>query len=198
VTARPAVFLDRDGVVDALVPDPATGLPESPLRVEDVRLVAGATDAIASLRRAGFVVVCVTNQPAAAKGLASINDLHEVHRRVAALVGEAGAAFDDSRWCLHHPEGTVPGLSGPCSCRKPAPGLLLWAAQDLGLDVSASWMIGDTDADVAAGTAAGCRTILVETPDSVHKRSAAVSPTHRVPDLAAAVGIVVRGGLGAR
>jgi histidinol-phosphate phosphatase family protein len=190
------VFLDRDGVVDALVLDPTTGLAESPLRIADVRLLPGAAEAIAQMRRAGFVVVCVTNQPAAAKGLAQVHELYEVHRRVTDLVAEAGAVFDDARWCLHHPEGTVARLSGPCPCRKPAPGLLLWAAQDLDLDVPASGMIGDTDADVGAGVAAGCRTILVETPDSVHKRSATGSPTHRVPDVSAAVGIVVRGGSG--
>jgi D-glycero-D-manno-heptose 1,7-bisphosphate phosphatase len=196
VSGRRAVFLDRDGVLDELVPDPQTGVPESPLRVEDVRIVPGAAPAVAALRRAGYVVVCVTNQPAAAKGTASIHDLGLVHTRVMELLADQGARVDDARWCLHHPEGLVEGLRMGCECRKPKPGMLRWAAEDLGVELSASWMIGDTDADVEAGQAVGCRTILVEGPGSAHKRTASTQPEARTPDLASAVGIVVGHGVG--
>ena len=85
----------------------------------------------------------------------------------------------------------MPELSGPCDCRKPAPGMLLAAAGELGLDLGASWMIGDTDGDVQAGRAAGCRTILVEHPDSAHKRTAQLPPDAVVTDLTAAAGVIL-------
>jgi D-glycero-D-manno-heptose 1,7-bisphosphate phosphatase len=184
---RPAVFLDRDGVLNELVPDPDTGKPESPLEVADVRLVAGAAAAARELAGAGFALVCVSNQPAAAKGKATIAQLHAVHERVLALLAEQGVRLDASRLCLHHPDGLAPALSGPCDCRKPKPGMLLDAAGELGLDLGASWMLGDTDADVQAGHNAGCRTILIEYPGSAHKRTGAARPEALSPDLASAV-----------
>lgn len=168
---RDAVFLDRDGVLNELVVDPRRGHGESPLRVSDVRLAAGAADAVNAFRAAGLVLVCVTNQPGAAKGQASVTTLLAIQRRVGELLAEQGAELDAWRMCLHHPEGTVPGLSGGCECRKPAPGMLLDAARELGLDLARSWIVGDTDADVTAGKKAGCRTALVENPASAHKRA---------------------------
>ncbi len=170
MSGRPAVFVDRDGVVNQLVDDPQSGMPESPLHEQQVTLIAGAPDALRRLSAAGFLLVGVSNQPAAAKGKVSVEQLEAVQRRVLALLEAAGVEFADFRICLHHPDGAVAGLSGPCDCRKPAPGMLLDAARELKIDVAASWMIGDTDADVAAGRAAGCRTVLVEQPGSAHKR----------------------------
>jgi D-glycero-D-manno-heptose 1,7-bisphosphate phosphatase len=85
--------------------------------------------------------------------------------------------------CLHHPDGVVAELSGPCECRKPAPGMLLDAARELGLDLDRSWMVGDTDADIEAGRAAGCRTALIVHPGSAHKRSEAAPADLEGPDL---------------
>jgi histidinol-phosphate phosphatase family protein len=184
---RPGVFLDRDGVLNELVPDPDGGEGESPLRVAEVRLIAGAAAAVTRLRGEGYTLVCVTNQPAAAKLKASIAELQAIQRRVRDLLAGEGAQLDMWRMCLHHPDGVVPELSGPCDCRKPAPGMLLDAAAELGLDLSRSWMIGDTDADMLAGTAAGCRTVLVEHPASAHKRSRAASPDLLAADLGDAV-----------
>lgn len=167
---RPAVFLDRDGVLNELVPDPVTGVCESPLEVDDVRLTPHAAASLITLARAGYALVCVSNQPAAAKGRVSVARLHAVHARVLELLAREGAALEASRLCLHHPQGIVPALSGPCACRKPQPGMLFDVAAALGLDLCDSWMVGDTDADVAAGKAAGCRTLLIRTPGSVHKR----------------------------
>jgi D-glycero-D-manno-heptose 1,7-bisphosphate phosphatase len=169
-TGRPAIFLDRDGVLNELVPDIDSGQGESPLRVADVRLIPGAAAAAASLRAAGYTLVCVTNQPAAAKAKASVSELEAIQLRVGELLAAEGAHLDAWRMCLHHPAGVVPELSGPCDCRKPAPGMLLDAASELGLDLSRSWLFGDTDADMLAGRAAGCRTALIEHPASVHKR----------------------------
>ncbi len=168
--SRPAAFLDRDGVLNEGVPDTDSGALESPLAVEDVRLLPGVAAAMRRLAGAGFLLVCVSNQPAAAKGRATVEELLAVHERVSELLARAGARLDASYLCFHHPDGVVPELSGSCPCRKPAPGMLLDAADAVGLELGASWMIGDTDADVGAGAAAGCRTVLLEYPGSAHKR----------------------------
>ncbi len=173
---RAAVFLDRDGVLNELVPDPVSGVPESPLAVADVRLIAGAAPAAARLAQAGFALVCVTNQPAAAKGAVSVERLLSVHARVVELLLREGVKLTDSRICLHHDRGVVPALTRSCDCRKPAPGMLLDAAATLGLDLGVCWMVGDTDSDVLAGRAAGCRTLLIRHPGSDHKRLQEVNP----------------------
>ena len=175
MSGRPAAFLDRDGTLNELVPDPS-GIPESPLRPADVRLIEGAAEAARALAQAGFALVCVSNQPAAAKGKVSVEQLHAVHERVLELLSEEGVHLDAFRLCLHHPQGVVPELAGACACRKPAPGMLLDAAEELNLDLPRSWMLGDTDSDVIAGHAAGCRVVLIEHPGSAHKRAAGASP----------------------
>jgi len=160
---------------------------ESPLAVEDVRLLPGAVPALQALASAGYALVCVTNQPAAAKGKISLDELRAIHERVLELLARDGIHLDASRLCPHHPDGVVDELSGPCSCRKPAPGMLIDAARALELDVSSSWMLGDTDSDMVAGDAAGCRTALIEYPGSAHKRAATANPTVYAGDLADAV-----------
>lgn len=184
--SRAAIFLDRDGVINELVPDPYSGRPESPLLPEDVRVIPGAAAGIRRLRAAGYVLVGVTNQPAAAKELVSVEELLEVHARLVSLLANEGAGLDDWRICLHHPEGRLPELSISCECRKPNPGLLLAAAGELSLDLPSSWMIGDTDSDVVAGQAVGMRTILIEHGPSSHKRRGTVTPSCRAASLAKA------------
>ncbi len=184
-----AVFLDRDGVINEPVPHPVSGLPESPHRPEDVRLTPGCAEALAEFRRAGATLVVVSNQPSAAKGTATEADLDAVHDEIVRRLEALGVAPDDWRYCRHHPDGTLPALSGACDCRKPAPGMLLDAARDLALDLSASWMIGDGDADMAAGRAAGCRTILVRHPGTRHRRGH-VTADASVDDLPAAARMV--------
>jgi D-glycero-D-manno-heptose 1,7-bisphosphate phosphatase len=184
---RPAVFLDRDGVLNELTPDRRSDNPESPLELADVRLIPGAAAASRELARAGFMLVCVSNQPAAAKGKATVERLRAVHERVLTLLARERVYLDASRLCLHHPDGVVPALSHSCSCRKPRAGMLLDAASRLGLAPDSSWIVGDTDADVTSGQRAGCRTILLEYPGSAHKRSPAAHPELRAADLAQAV-----------
>jgi D-glycero-D-manno-heptose 1,7-bisphosphate phosphatase len=192
VSGARAVFVDRDGVINELAPDPATGAPESPLRPDDVRLIDGAADALARLRDAGWMLVGVSNQPAAAKGTIPLAQLYAVQDRVLALVDQAaGVHFDGFELCLHHPEGIVAELSGPCDCRKPEPGMLRTAAARLGIDLPASWMVGDTDADLAAGHAAGCATILIEHPASAHKRAGRAAPSPPAADLAGAADMIL-------
>jgi D-glycero-D-manno-heptose 1,7-bisphosphate phosphatase len=192
VNGRAAVFLDRDGVLNELVPDRASGAYESPLRVEEVRLIQGAAAALTRLVRAGLLLACVSNQPAAAKGTVRVGQLLAVHSRVIELLARDGVRLDASRLCLHHPDGVMDGLAGRCSCRKPAPGMLLDVGAVLAVDMSASWMVGDTDSDVGAGRAAGCRTVLVEYPGSAHKRCGEARPELRAPSLAAAVVEILR------
>lgn len=190
------MFLDRDGVLNEGAPDPGSGLFESPLRVADVRLLPGVPAALRQLTRAGYALVCVSNQPAAAKGKATAGQLRAVHERAIELLALESACLDVSLLCPHHPEGVVEELSGPCSCRKPAPGMLLDAANARELDLGSSWMLGDTDADVLAGGAAGCRTVLIEYPGSAHKRLGRTSPDLRAVDLADGVAQLLDHGSG--
>jgi len=189
---RAAVFLDRDGVLNDLVLDPRLGVPESPYRPEDVSLVPGAAQAVRALSNAGWPIVVVSNQPAAAKGTASLADLAAVHARVEALMTAAGARVDSWRYCRHHPDGVSPDLSRPCLCRKPRPGLLLAAADELGLDLTTSWMVGDTDTDIEAGVRAGCRTIVLRHPGSAHRRSGRARADASATDLSAVVSRLTR------
>ncbi len=191
LTGPAAVFVDRDGVINELVLDPASGNPESPLRFADVVLMAGAAAALRRLASAGLTLVGVSNQPAAAKGRVSIAELMAVQARVIELLAQKGVSFADFRLCLHHPEASVPELRGPCHCRKPAPGMILDAARAIGIDLGRSWTIGDTDADVLAGREAGCRTVLIEHPGSAHKRTGAVRPDAVAVNLRTAVDLVL-------
>ena len=174
-----AVFVDRDGVINEPVWDTRTQSFESPYRPEDVALVPGAAEGLARL--AAFRLVLVSNQPSAAKGQTTLAALAAVHERVAELLRTAGVELDGAYYCHHHPDFT-----GPCECRKPAPGLLRDAAAELDLDLEASWMVGDADTDVTAAHAAGARAVLVEHPRTAHRRRGGARPDHTAPDLGAA------------
>jgi D-glycero-D-manno-heptose 1,7-bisphosphate phosphatase len=189
---RRAAFIDRDGTIDVLVPDPVTKRPEAPLHPQEVALIPGAAGALREMSAAGWLLVGVSNQPAAAKGIASLEQLAEVQARVLELLAAEHVRFDDFHLCMHHPEAVVPELAGDCECRKPAPGMLLEASRQLDIDLGASWMIGDTDSDVLAGRAAGCRTMLLEHRPSDHKRNGQSVPDAIAPDLAAAARLLLR------
>jgi D-glycero-D-manno-heptose 1,7-bisphosphate phosphatase len=184
VSSRRAVFLDRDGVLN----DPVGTPPESPYRPDDVRLAPRAAEGVRALKDAGYALVVVTNQPAAAKATATREALAAVSARVRGLLG---VEFDGWYTCLHHPNGVVPELSGACDCRKPAPGMLLQAARELGLALAESWIVGDTDADIEAGRRAGTRTLLIPHPGSAHRRSGAAAPDLEAADLGAAAAAIL-------
>jgi len=150
MSARRAVFLDRDGTLLELV--------AYLHRPEEVRLIAGAAAALRRLGQEGWLRVVVTNQSGIARGSFSIGDVQAVHERMLALLRAEGADVEGIEICPHHPDYT-----GPCSCRKPAPGMLSRAADRLGIDPTASWVIGDRCEDLQAGHALGARTILVRT-----------------------------------
>ena len=152
-TPRPAVFLDRDDTVIADVPylsDP-----------DRIRLLPGAADALASLRDAGYVLVLATNQSGVGRGLLTEARLAEIHEELERRLAAEGAKLDAIYYCTHAPgpdeDPDAPGHPD----RKPSPGMLLRAAEDLNLDLAASWMIGDKVSDALAGLRAGCRSILV-------------------------------------
>lgn len=185
-----AVFVDRDGVLNHLVERRPGAPPESPLRPRDVRLVEGAAAALAAVRSLGLRVVLVSNQPAAAKGECGVSELLAVHLRVVGLLRAEGAVVDAQRLCLHHPDGPTGPLRRRCECRKPAPGMLLSAAGDLGLDLERSWMVGDSDSDVAAGASAGVSTVLVESEGGAHKRRGGPAPGWTVASITEAVRVI--------
>ena len=152
---RPAIFLDRDGVVieDAHY----VGTPER------VRLLPGAAEAVVELNRAGWPVVIVTNQAGVARGLFPAAAVERVHAHLRELLAGYRARVEAFYFCPHHPEGEVADYRRACECRKPQPGMLRRAAAELGLDLAASWMVGDRASDLEAGAAAGTRTVLVRT-----------------------------------
>lgn len=178
-----AVFLDRD---DTLVVD--SGFIDHPERVV---LVPGAVEAVRRLQRAGFKVVVVSNQSGIARGYFDEAQLQAIHARLQELLRAGGVQLDGIYYCpyLEGPEATVEAYRKKSELRKPAPGMLLQAAGDLDLDLSRSWMIGDSARDIQAGRAAGCRTILVgrNTRDS---DDAGVKPYDKAASLLEAVEIV--------
>jgi D-glycero-D-manno-heptose 1,7-bisphosphate phosphatase len=174
-------------VINALVPDRETGQPESPLQIADVVLLEGVPAAMRELAEDGFLLIGISNQPAAAKETATREQLALVQARVLELLADEDARLDDFRICLHHPDGSDTQLGRACDCRKPAPGMLLDAARTHDIDLARSWMVGDTDADVRAGAAAGTRTVLVDHHASAHKRDGSSAPTLVALDLPHAV-----------
>lgn len=159
--SRAAIFLDRDGVIVEEVFYPEFGEREAPMRPDDVRLLPGAAVAMRRLSDLGFFLVLVSNQGAVAKGKVDVGSLWRTHERVADLLAHDGAKFDAEYYSFSHPDGTVPGFSGPSLDRKPSPYNLLIAAGRYELDLSRSWMIGDRETDVACGRAAGTKTIRI-------------------------------------
>jgi D-glycero-D-manno-heptose 1,7-bisphosphate phosphatase len=151
---RPAVFLDRDGTLVEEVP-----YLHEPARVT---LLPGA-EALAGVAAAGYALVVVTNQGGVARGLYDEAAVGAVHRRLAELLAGVGVRLDAVLHCPHHPEGTVPGYARTCRCRKPAPGMLEAAAGRLGLDLAASYLVGNHPTDVGAAVAAGVTPLYVTT-----------------------------------
>ncbi len=154
-----AVFLDRDGTLNL----PA-GHIKSP---QQLVLMPDAGEAVRMLNKAEFRCVLVTNQPVLARGDCTDAELSRIHAKLETGLGEKGGFLDAIYYCPHHPDAGFPGevtaLKRICDCRKPAPGMLLKARADLGLDFKKSFMIGDSDADISAARAAGVRPILVRT-----------------------------------
>ncbi len=153
-----AIFLDRDGTINQYV-----GFLR---KIDELALIDGAAEAIKRINDSGYLAIVVTNQPVIARGEVTFGELREIHNKLETLLGFAGAYLDGIYFCPHHPhkgyDGEIAELKFDCACRKPKPGMLLQAAEDFHIDLSQSWMIGDSESDVMAGEAAGCKTVLLE------------------------------------
>lgn len=152
-----AIFLDRDGTINRYV-----GFLRD---IDDFELIDGVSQAIASINQSEFLSIVVTNQPVIARGEVTEDELSEIHFKMETLLGKDGAYIDDVYYCPHHPhkgyEGEIEALKIDCACRKPKPGMLLQAAKDHNIDLVESWMIGDSENDILAGKAAGCKTAYI-------------------------------------
>ena len=179
---RPAVFLDRDGTLIEDVP-----YLDDPL---GIRFLPGAAEALVRLRRAGFARVLVTNQSGIGRGFFTEDRLREIHAELEGRLAGVGASLDGNYYCPSAPS------EEDCPDRKPAPGMLLRGAVELGIDLDASWMVGDKMSDVMAGLNAGCRSILLRADEGV---AASDGPGTAgdgrflvAADLAAAVDLILR------
>ena len=152
-----AIFLDRDGTINKYV-----GYLRTP---EQFELLEGAGEAIRKINLSGYLAIVVTNQPVIARGEVTVDGLQQIHNKMETMLGKEGAYLDGVYYCPHHPDkgfaGEVEELKIVCECRKPKAGLLLKAAKDFNIDLSQSWMIGDSENDVLAGRNAGCKTALI-------------------------------------
>jgi mannose-1-phosphate guanylyltransferase/phosphomannomutase len=187
-----AVFLDRDGVINEEV--------DLLHREDQLVLIPGAAAAIRSLNDAGVLAVVVTNQPVVARGLCTDEDVQRIHQRLREmLANESRAHLDAICYCPHHPEthhaDGNPAYRGPCDCRKPNIGMLAQARKRFGLDYARCFLVGDSTRDIQAGKNAGCRTILVRTGFGGADGKHPVTPAVTVPDLAAAVDVILRIGV---
>ncbi|UCF78141.1 MAG: HAD family hydrolase [Candidatus Eiseniibacteriota bacterium] len=145
-----AIFLDRDGTIIE-----ETGYISDPAKV---KLLGNVASSIAHLNRLGVPVVVVSNQAGVARGLFTVEDIEAVNERLRQLLAAQDASLDAVYYCVHHPDYDV-----ECDCRKPRPGLLLRAAEELDIDLSRSFMVGDKLTDLQAGKAAGTSTVFVRT-----------------------------------
>jgi D-glycero-D-manno-heptose 1,7-bisphosphate phosphatase len=182
-----AVFIDRDGT---LIEE--TGYLNDLSRLE---FFPYSVDAIRQLKRAGFLVVVVTNQAGIARGIVPPAFLDRAHGHISSVMEAGGAAIDRYYHCPHHPDGIVAGLNRACECRKPGAGLWHQAARELSIDLDRSFTVGDRWLDVRAGLAAGTRTVLVRTGYGRGEEDtppAGVTADAIVSDLAAAVGWILQ------
>jgi histidinol-phosphate phosphatase family protein len=179
-----AVFLDRDGTINR-----AVGLLTRP---DELQLIKGAGSALASLQRAGALLIVVTNQPAIARELISEDELAEIHKLLISQLAAEGVKLDAIYYCPHHPETHHPEACNPlyrrdCECRKPKPGMIIDAAKEFGVDIASSYLVGDSTRDVAAARAAGCTSVLVRTGCAGNDGACPdVVPDSTVADLSAA------------
>ena len=184
-----AVFLDRDNTI--IHNDGDLGDPEA------VRMIQGAASAIASLRGLGYKIVIITNQGGVARGKFTEADVDAVNQRIAETIRRnSGAIVDRFYCCPYHPNGSVHKYKREHPWRKPSPGMLEQAAEDLGLDLGQCWTVGDQLRDVAAGLAAGTRTVLLRAPSGTRNASdmevGSVEPDFVAQSLVEAVRVVAQ------
>jgi len=176
---RPAVFLDRDGVLNRDSDD----FIKTP---DELELLPGAAESVARLNAAGYLCIVITNQSGIARGLFPESALEPLHDKLRAEMAAGGARIDAIYYCPHGPEDG-------CDCRKPATGMVLQAAREHGIDIAASWLVGDRPGDIACGAATGTRSILVLT-GKLHAYNPAqftAPPDHVCRDIAEAASLIL-------
>ncbi len=178
-----AVFLDRDGTINVEV--------EYLSRVEEFQFIPGVPWALRRLKDAGFLLVVVTNQSGIGRGYYDEAALHAIRDHMHADLAKFGVSIDACYFCPHHPDHATGDYRKECACRKPLPGMLQQAAQDLDIDLTRSYMIGDKLGDVQAGINAGCTPILVLTGYGSSDRSGLPEGVQAHPDLLAAVDAIL-------
>lgn len=180
-----AAFIDKDGTLIDNVP-----YNTDPTRV---RLSSGAVAGLRLLRQHGFRLFIVTNQPGVARGHFPESELRPLFAHLQRVLACQDVAPDGFYYCPHSPDGTVPRYAFDCDCRKPRPGMLLRAASEHGIDLPASWMIGDILNDVECGRRAGCRTVLIDNGNETEWQWSNLRRPHLVaPDLHAAAAMICR------
>ncbi len=179
-----AVFLDRDGTIiehyDYLTD------------INQLQLMPTTPAAMRLLKDRGFLLVMITNQAGVAKGMITEKKLLEIHDHLKQMLAEKGAYLDQIYYCPYHPEGVVERYRRDSELRKPAPGMLLLAAEELDIDLEQSWMVGDDDRDIEAGQNAGCRTILLENRGSSLVKRGKSKPDFQAVNLKEAANLIVR------
>ena len=158
VNKQKAIFLDRDGTINKYV-----GFLTD---IDDFELNDNAAEAIKLINDSDYLAIVITNQPVVARGEVTFEELDNIHNKMETLLGKSGAYLNAIYFCPHHPdkgfEGEIKELKFDCDCRKPKPGMFIKAAEDFNIDLSESYMIGDSDNDMKAGINAGCKTIRIE------------------------------------
>jgi len=154
-----AIFLDRDGTMNV-----SKGFISN---ADDLELIPGTIEAIKAINKSGALAIVITNQPVIARGECSFDELHNIHNKLKTLLGEKGAFVDDIFYCPHHPdkgfEGEVPELKFDCECRKPKTGMIDEAVDKYNIDLSKSYMVGDSTMDLELARNAGVKSVLVDT-----------------------------------
>lgn len=178
-----AIFLDRD---NTLIKDP--GYINSS---DQVKLLEGVADALSELKGMGYKLIVVSNQSAVARGIVTEKVLGKIHKRLEQLLIKSGASLDRIYYCPCHPDGVIAKYRKESYQRKPKPGMLLVAAEDMDIDLNCSWMIGNSSCDVEAGANAGCKTILIDS-CSHDKQSVydGINPDYKAVNIKEAVNII--------
>ena len=183
--ANKAIFLDRD---DTLIEDP--GYINHP---DQVKLLDGVAEALRELKEMGYKLVVVSNQSAVARGIVTEEVLDEIHNRLKQMLAEKGTFLDQIYYCPYHPDGVIPKYRKESDWRKPSPGMLLAAANEMDIDLGQSWCIGDSRLDVEAGSRAGCKTILIDhSPYPKQPGQGEVAADYRAVNIKEAVNIIKR------
>ena len=180
--ANAAVFFDRDGT---LIEDP--GYLNHP---DQVKLLDGAAEVIKELKLLDYQTVVVTNQSGVARGIVSEEMLGRIHDRLGALLAQKGASLDGIYYCPYHPDGVIPKYCQDSDWRKPAPGMLLAAAKEMDIDLTRSWVIGDSQRDIEAGRQAGCRTILLRSASADQEETETDGPDYLAVNIREAANMI--------